>query len=45
MGILENVEKVVANSNKKEKAAKESTEKTTGKHKEGKRKGHRLPYP
>ena len=36
LGILENVEKWIANSNAKEKAAKESTEKATGK---GKRKG------
>ncbi len=35
-GVLENVEKVVANFNAKEKATKESYEKTTGK---GKRKG------
>ncbi len=31
LGVLENVEKWVANSNTKEKAAKESTEKATGK--------------
>ena len=31
LGILENVKKVVANSNAKEKATKESTEKVTGK--------------
>jgi hypothetical protein len=31
LGILENIEKWVANSNAKEKAVKESTEKATGK--------------
>ena len=31
MGVLENIEKCVANSNAKDKAAKESTEKTTRK--------------
>jgi hypothetical protein len=31
LGILENVKKVVASSNAKEKAMKESTEKVTGK--------------
>ncbi len=36
LGILENVEKVVANSNAKDKATKESSEKPTGK---GKHKG------
>ena len=36
LGVLENVEKVVASSNAKKKALKESTEKVTGK---GKRKG------
>jgi hypothetical protein len=36
LGVLENVEKVVANSKSKEKATKENAEKTTGK---GKRKG------
>ncbi len=39
LGILENVEKVVANSNTKEKAAIESAEKATGKRDKGKRKG------
>jgi len=39
LGVLENVEKVVANSNAKEKAAKESAEKATGKRDKGKRKG------
>jgi hypothetical protein len=39
LGILENVKKVVANSNAKERAKKESTEKATGKRKKGKRKG------
>jgi hypothetical protein len=38
-GVLENVEKVVANSDAKEKAKKESTKKTTGKCEKGKRKG------
>ncbi len=39
LGVLEKVEKVVANSNAKEKAAKESAEKATGKRNKGKRKG------
>ncbi len=39
LGILENVEKVVANSNAKEKATKENDEKPTGKHDKGKHKG------
>jgi hypothetical protein len=39
LGILENVKKIVANSNAKEKAAKEGTEKATGKRNKGKRKG------
>ncbi len=39
MGILENVEKVVANSNTKEKAAKENTEKVTRKREKGNHKG------
>jgi hypothetical protein len=39
LGILENVEKVVANSNAKEKATRESSEKATGKCNKGKRKG------
>ena len=39
MGVLENVEKVVADSNTKEKAAKENSEKTIGRHKKGKCKG------
>ncbi len=39
MGILENIEKVVASSNAKEKAAKENTEKATGKREKGKHKG------
>ena len=39
LGVLENVEKVVANSNAKEKATKENTEKATGKHEKGKCKG------
>jgi hypothetical protein len=40
LGILdENVEKVVVNSNAKKMAKKESTEKASGKHKKGKRKG------
>ncbi len=42
MGILENVEKVVASSNAKEKAAKESVEKATGKYDKGKHKGANL---
>ncbi len=41
LGILENVEKVVANSNAKERAKKESTEKATGKCKKGECKGSR----
>jgi hypothetical protein len=39
LGVLETVKKVVTNSNAKEKAKKENTEKTTGKRKKGKRKG------
>ena len=39
MDILENIEKIVANSDAKEKAKKESTEKATGKHEKGKHKG------
>ncbi len=39
LGILENVEKVVANSNAKEKATEESIEKATGKCDKGKCKG------
>jgi hypothetical protein len=39
LGVLENVEKVVANSNAKEKAVKENTDKATGKRKKGKCKG------
>jgi hypothetical protein len=39
LGVLENVEKVVANSDAKERAKKESTEKATGKREKGKRKG------
>ena len=39
LGVLENVEKVVANSDAKERAAKESSEKATGKRKKSKRKG------
>jgi hypothetical protein len=39
LGILENVEKVVANSNAKEKAEKKNTEKATGKRKKGNCKG------
>lgn len=39
LSVLENVEKVVANSDAKEKAAKERVEKTTGKRDKGKRKG------
>ena len=39
LGILENVEKVVASSNAKEKAAKESADKSNGKREKGKRKG------
>jgi hypothetical protein len=39
LGVLENVEKVVVNSNAKEKAARESSKKTTGKRNKGKRKG------
>ena len=39
LGVLENVEKVVANSNGKEKAAKECAKKATGKRDKGKRKG------
>ena len=37
--VLENVEKVEANSNAKDRAKKESTEKATGKREKGKRKG------
>ena len=37
--ILENVEKVVANSDAKERVKKEGTEKATGKREKGKRKG------
>jgi hypothetical protein len=37
--VLENVEKVVANSNAKERVKKEGTKKATGKHEKGKRKG------
>ena len=39
LGVLENVEKVVVNSNAKEKAAKESAEKSAGKHGKGKSRG------
>jgi hypothetical protein len=39
LGILENVEKVVAHSNAKENAAKENSEKATRKCEKGKRKG------
>ena len=39
LGILKNVEKVVANSNVKEKAAKESAENAAGKRGRGKHKG------
>ncbi len=39
LGILENVEKVVVNSNAKEKAAKENTKKATRKHEKGNYKG------
>ena len=39
LGVLGNVEKVVANSDAKEKAARESSKKTTGKRNKGKRKG------
>ena len=39
LGALENVEKVVANSNAKKKAAKESAEKSAGKRGKGKRRG------
>jgi hypothetical protein len=39
LGVLENVEKVVVNSDAKERAKKESTEKATGKREKGKRKG------
>jgi hypothetical protein len=39
LGILENVEEVVANSDAKEKAVRESSEKATGKRDKGKRKG------
>jgi hypothetical protein len=46
LGVLENVEKVVANSNAKEKAARESSEKATGKRDKGKRKGsHKVRVP
>jgi hypothetical protein len=37
--VLENVEKIVANSNAKERVKKEGTEKATGKREKGKRKG------
>jgi hypothetical protein len=39
LGVLENIEKVVANSDAKERVKKECTEKATGKHEEGKHKG------
>jgi hypothetical protein len=39
LGVLENLEKVVASSNAKEKATKESAEKSAGKHDKGKRRG------
>ncbi len=39
LGVLENVKKVVANSDAKERAKKESTKKATGKCEKGKRKG------
>jgi hypothetical protein len=39
LGVLENVEKVVANSNAKEKAMKENRDKATGKHEKGRCKG------
>jgi hypothetical protein len=35
LGVLENVEKVIANSDAKEKAIRESSEKATGKHNKG----------
>jgi hypothetical protein len=34
--VLENIEKIIVNSNAKEKTAKESSEKATGKHEKGK---------
>ena len=37
--VLENIEKIVVNSNAKEKTAKESSEKATGKREKGKCKG------
>jgi hypothetical protein len=37
--VLENIEKIIVNSNAKEKAMKESSEKATGKHKKGNHKG------
>jgi hypothetical protein len=48
LGILENVDKVVANSNAKDKAARESSEKATRKRDTGKRKGtgsHKVRVP
>ena len=48
LGGLENVEKVVSNSDAKEKAARESSEKATGKRDKGKRKGtgsHEVQVP
>ena len=39
LGVLENVEKVVANSDAKERVKKEGTKKSTGKREKGKRKG------
>jgi hypothetical protein len=39
LGVLENIKKVVANSNAREMAKKESTEKTTAKCEKGKHKG------
>jgi hypothetical protein len=39
LGVLENIKKVVANSDAKERVKKESTKKATGKHEKGKRKG------
>jgi hypothetical protein len=48
LGVLENVEKVVVNSDAKEKATRESSERATGKHDKGKRKGtgsHEVQVP
>ena len=45
LGILENIKKCVANSNAKDKAAKESAEKTTGKGKRKSANSNKLRVP